>query len=72
MSRLLEKALAEVRKLPETDQDAIASIILAEMEDDARWDEAFANSQGALETLAAKTRADIQAGRVKITEMDQL
>ena len=45
MTQLLEKALHEVSKLPPEKQEAIASVILEELEDDRRWDEAFAASQ---------------------------
>ena len=44
MSQLLEHAVAEVRKLPDVEQEAIAALILAEIEDDRRWEEAFARS----------------------------
>ncbi len=45
MPQLLEKALHEVYKLPPEKQEAIASVILEELEDDRQWDEAFAASQ---------------------------
>lgn len=72
MTTLLEQALAEVKKLSETDQDAIAELILDELADDARWDAAFAQSQHSLANLAAKARAEILAGRVKRIEPDEL
>ena len=37
MTRLLEQALTEVKKLPEAKQDAIASLILDELADEQRW-----------------------------------
>lgn len=45
MTQLLEKVLTEVYKLSPERQDAIASIILEELEDERRWDKAFAESQ---------------------------
>jgi hypothetical protein len=45
MTQLVEQALAEVRKLPDTDQNAIATFILEEIADERRWDDAFAGSQ---------------------------
>ncbi len=72
MTILLEQALAEVKKLPDLEQDAIAKVILEELADEARWEDAFANSQPQLAKLAAKARADIQAGRVKNMGMDEL
>lgn len=72
MTQLLEKALAEIRKLPEPEQDAIAALILEELADDRRWDEAFARSQDQLARLAAKVRDDIRAGRMRSAGMDEL
>ncbi len=71
MTQLLETAIAEVQKLPESEQNAIASLILAEIADERRWDESFANSQDALARLAEKVRGDIEAGRVKNMGMDE-
>ena len=72
MTKLLEEALAEVRKLGEPEQDAIAALILEELADERRWDEAFARSQEPLARLAAKAREDIAAGRVRSVPMDEL
>ncbi len=60
---LLEMAITEVRKLPEDKQDAIAALIIEELEDERRWDSAFASSQDKLSKLAQKARADRSAGR---------
>jgi hypothetical protein len=68
----MEKALAEIKKLPETDQDAIAAIILQEIADELRWDESFARSQDELASLADRVREDIRAGRVKNVGIDEL
>ena len=54
-----------VYKLSPERQDAIASIILEELEDERQWDKAFAESQDQLTKLAQKVRADIKAGRIK-------
>jgi hypothetical protein len=72
MTQLLEKALTEVYKLPPEKQDVIASIILEELEDEQRWEAAFAASEGKLAKLAQKVRADIKAGRVKKMGFDEL
>jgi hypothetical protein len=72
MSQLLEQALAEVRKLSQSKQDAIATLILQELADEQRWDEAFARSQDQLARAAAKARDDIRAGRTRGTGMDEL
>lgn len=58
MTQLLEQAMTEVQKLPERDQNVIASLIFEEMLDERKWDEAFANSQEQLSTLADEALAE--------------
>jgi hypothetical protein len=72
MTQLLEQAFTLVKKLPEPEQDAIATLILDELADERRWQESFARSQEQLARVAAKVREDIQAGRVKSGGFDQL
>ena len=72
MTQLLEKALDEIRELPEPEQDAIAKLILEELEDETTWNAAFAQSQDQLSRLAAKVREDISAGRIKSVGVDEL
>jgi hypothetical protein len=71
MTQLLEKALAQVSRLPDPDQDAIASLILDELADDRQWDEAFARSQEQLGRLADRVRQDIRVGRVRNVGIDE-
>ena len=72
MTRLLEKVLTEVYKLPAEKQDTIAAVILEELEDERLWDKAFAESQDKLAKLARKVRADIKADRIKEMGIDEL
>ena len=72
MTQLLEKVLTEVYKLPPEKQDAIAAVILEELEDERLWDKTFAESQDQLAQLARKVRADIKAGRIKKMGIDEL
>lgn len=72
MTALLEQALAEVHKLPPEQQDAIATLILEELHDEAQWDEAFAKSQDALARLADKVRSKKRAGNVTSLGLDEL
>lgn len=65
MSQLLDQAVAEVRKLPDAEQDAIAAIILDEIEDDRRWAEAFARSPGKLAALAARAAEQVKARQLR-------
>ena len=72
MTQLLEQALAEVQKLSQSEQDAIAALILEEISDEQRWDEAFSRSQDQLGRLAAKVRDDIREGRIRSAGIDEL
>lgn len=64
MTSLLQRALAEAEKLPAEDQDAIASRLLEEVEDEKRWAASFAaTSDEQWARLAEQMRADIAAGR---------
>ena len=64
MTKLLKKALERASALPDDAQDAIASIILDEIEDEKRWRKSFATSQKALARLADQARAEIARGEV--------
>ncbi|HTQ77785.1 MAG TPA: hypothetical protein VMI15_07150 [Burkholderiales bacterium] len=66
MTQLLEKALSEVAKLPDAEQDAVAAILLQEIASEQRWSDAFANSQELLAKLAKKALAEHAAGRTKL------
>ena len=70
MTPLLKKVLSEVYKLQPEEQDAIAAVILEELEDERQWQATFAESQDKLAQLARKVRADIKAGRIKNMGID--
>ena len=72
MTELLEQAIAEIKKLPADEQDSIAALILEEIEDETRWDEAFKQSQDALAKLAAEALAEDQAGKTRELDPDKL
>lgn len=65
MTKLLEKALQEVEKLPASEQDAVAAILLEELASEKRWAESFDKSQGQLAKLAEQALAEYNAGRTK-------
>lgn len=52
MTELLERAFAAAARLPDQEQDSVASFLLAELESERRWTEAFAASQDKLAALA--------------------
>ncbi len=72
MTALLQKAFAEAAKLPQSDQDRLAAWLLDEMHDEARWDAAFAASQNALDQLADRALAEIEAGLDEAFDPDSL
>lgn len=41
MTELLQQVIAEIKKLPADQQDAIASRLMAELKDERRWTEQF-------------------------------
>jgi hypothetical protein len=65
MTKLLEKALEEVAKLPASEQDAVAAILLEELASEQRWVQSFAKSQDQLAKLAEEAIAEYKAGRTK-------
>lgn len=62
MTKVLEEALAKARELPEAEQDAIAQLMLEEIESEKRWDESFAQSPDKLRKLADRAWAEHEAG----------
>jgi hypothetical protein len=72
MTELLERAIARLKTLPASEQDAIAATILEELEDDRRWDEAFSRSPDILAQLAATALAEYHAGKTQELDPDTL
>jgi hypothetical protein len=58
MTELLKKALDSISALPPERQNARAKMIFAEIEDEKRWDEAFAASQDELAAMADEAIAE--------------
>lgn len=72
MSLLLDRAVTEARKLPDAEQDAIAAIILEEIEDDLKWEESLTRSPGKLAALAARAAEQVRAGQSRAAGFDEL
>ena len=66
MTQLLEKALREVAKLPPSEQDAVAAILLEELASEKKWSELFAESQELLTQLADEAFAEDRAGKTRL------
>ena len=72
MSALLNKAIDQARRLPADQQEAIAAIVLAEIADEARWDERFAESQDVLERMATQADEEDRRGSTEALDPDDL
>jgi hypothetical protein len=74
MTQLMEEAIAKASRLTEDEQDALALIILREIESEERWDELFAQpkSVDVLSRLADEAMSEVQSGRVRKLELDDL
>jgi hypothetical protein len=72
MTQLLERAIQQVQDLPEAEQDAIAAMILEELQSERRWQEAFAASQDQLALLAREALAEYRAGKTQELDPDTL
>lgn len=65
MTKLLKEAFERASRLPDAEQDALAAILLDEIQDEARWQAAFRMSQTKLGKLGAEALAELRAGRAK-------
>lgn len=72
MTKLLEEVLEKTKNLPDSEQDAIASIILEELEDEARWEKKFTGSKDALARLASEAMEEERRGETKELDPDSL
>jgi hypothetical protein len=70
MTALLEKAIQQVSKLPEREQEAVAALILDEISSEQRWDAQFASSQDVLARLADEAVAEFDDGKTLPFEKD--
>lgn len=65
MTDLLKKAFDAISALPPERQNAMAKMILAEIEDEERWDKSFAASQDKLASMADEALAEHRAGKTR-------
>jgi len=72
MTDLMQKAIAELTKLPDDQQDNVAQWILAELADEERWDALFARSQQTLAILAKRALANHRSGQTQDLDPDML
>ena len=72
MTELLKQVITKLKTLPATEQDAIASMILEELEDELRWDESFSRSSDTLGKLAALAMAEYHVGKTQELDPETL
>lgn len=72
MTKLLEQALNRVRELPAERQDALASILLDELDAGKQWDEKLTTTGSQLETLAKQALDRDQRGESESKGWDEL
>lgn len=71
MTQLLERAFTEASKLPATEQDAFASLLLSELESERRWSQGFASTQDELAKLADEALAEFEAGKTRALDLER-
>jgi hypothetical protein len=59
---LLDEAYAAAKKLPEEEQEAIGAVLLAEIEDNRRWDELLAQPSEVIERMADRALENYRLG----------
>ena len=72
MTELLAQAIEQLKSLDADRQDAIATLIMEELEDEAKWDAAFASSQDLLADLASEAMAEYNAGQTQALNPETL
>ena len=72
MTTLLQKAFAEAAKLPDPEQDVLASRLLAELGAEDEFDRAIAASSDKLAGLAREAFQEHAAGLTQELDPDQL
>lgn len=69
MTALLEKAIDRISVLPAKKQNALAHLLLAEIDADAQWDASFKSSQDELAELAAKAITEHRRGKTRAMDL---
>jgi hypothetical protein len=72
VSKVLERVVTELSKLPEAEQETVGAWILAELESEHRWDDLFARSADLLSEMAADAVREDEAGLTRDLDPDSL
>lgn len=72
MTSLLRKAFDKANRLSEEEQNAVAAWLLAEIESEQKWREAFASSEDLLASLAEEALAEHRSGLTEDLDPDRI
>lgn len=72
MSNLMSKAIEEINKLPEREQEALAAWILEELASERKWTQLYADSEDLLAQMADEALTEHRAGKTRPLDSDKL
>ena len=72
MTQLLEKVFAQAGRLPEVEQNVLAKWLLKELSSEKSWEQAFAESEDALEKLADEALTEHKKKKTRRLDPDYL
>ncbi|HYE63280.1 MAG TPA: hypothetical protein VD997_14895 [Phycisphaerales bacterium] len=72
MTKLFQQVVGRVSQMPDAEQDALARLILAEIEADRQWNAAIARSPDKLGRLADEAWAEHEAGKSEPLDPEKL
>ena len=72
MTELLRKAFEEASKLSPQEQDALASVLLEEIEGEQKWDDTLSETQDELASRADAALAEHRAGKTEKLDPEKL
>lgn len=72
MTQLLERAFTQLKGLPDSEQDVIASVILDELDSERKWQELFDASPDLLAEMCREALAELRSGKTLPLDPDSL
>ena len=72
MTELLDRTITKLKTLSVEQQDAIAMIILEELEDEIQWNNSFESSQDLLAKLAKEAMSEYHEGKTQELDLETL
>ena len=65
MTQLLEEAISVIKKLSNDEQDAVAAVLMAELESERQWECAFDSTAEQLSSLAIEALDEYRTGKTE-------